>query len=60
MCQLGLTAYRWITPHGLARMVTPHGTARVELLRARDGTVLGECYPCSPIDLVHAGLPCGS
>lgn len=58
--QLGLTAYRWITPNGLARMVTPHGTARVELLRAWDGTVLGECYPCAPIDLVHAGLPCRS
>lgn len=55
--QLGLTAYRWITPHGLARVVTPRGTTRVELLRARDGTVLGECYPDPPVDLVHDGLP---
>ncbi|MCR1784510.1 hypothetical protein KVF89_18350 [Nocardioides carbamazepini] len=46
--QLALTAYRWITPHGLARVVTPRGTTRVELLRARDGTVIGECYPQPP------------
>ncbi|GAA1531411.1 hypothetical protein [Nocardioides humi] len=43
--QLGLAAYRWITPHGLARMVTPRGTARIDLLRAPDGTILGETYP---------------
>jgi hypothetical protein len=55
--QLGLTAYRWITPHGLARLVTPRGTTRVEVLRARDGTVLGECYPDPAVDLTYAGLP---
>lgn len=55
--QLGLTAYRWITPHGLARIVTPRGTTRIEALRARDGTVLGECYPDPPVELVHSGLP---
>jgi len=43
--QLALTAYRWITPHGLARVVTPRGTTRVELIRGPDGTVLGERYP---------------
>jgi hypothetical protein len=55
--QLGLTAYRWITPHGLARLVTPRGTTRVEVLRARDGTVLGECYLDPAVDLIFAGLP---
>ncbi|TNM40475.1 hypothetical protein FHP29_10535 [Nocardioides albidus] len=54
--QLGLTAYRWITPHGLARVVTPHGTTRVELLRTSDGTVLGECYPDPPVVLVDGDL----
>ena len=43
--QLGLAAHRWITPHGLARVVTPYGTTKVEPIRARDGTVVGECYP---------------
>ena len=32
--QLGLGAYRWVTPHGLARVVTPRGTRKVELLRS--------------------------
>ncbi len=44
VCQLGLGAYRWVTPHGLARVVTPRGTRKVELLRARDGTIAGEIY----------------
>ncbi len=42
--QLGLGAYRWITPHGLARLVTPRGTRHIELLRTRDDTVIGEIY----------------
>ncbi|WP_408896453.1 hypothetical protein ACJ5H2_16200 [Nocardioides sp. R1-1] len=54
--QLGLTAYRWITPHGLARVVTPRGTTRVELLRDSDGTVLGESYPAPPGVEIHAAL----
>ncbi|TYL45892.1 hypothetical protein FXB39_15985 [Nocardioides sp. BGMRC 2183] len=43
--QLGLAAHRWVTPHGLARVVTPQGTVKVDLIRARDGTIHGECYP---------------
>ncbi|MDQ6522019.1 hypothetical protein RB608_00325 [Nocardioides sp. LHD-245] len=46
--QLALTAYRWVTPHGLGRVVTPRGTTCVELIRDRDGTVVGECYPQPP------------
>ncbi|WP_408895757.1 hypothetical protein ACJ5H2_12660 [Nocardioides sp. R1-1] len=42
--QVALTAYRWVTPHGLGRVVTPHGTTPVEILRAPDGTVIGEVY----------------
>lgn len=43
LAQLGLGAYRWVTPHGLGRVVTPRGTQRVELLRA-GGKVVGEIY----------------
>ena len=43
--QLALGAYRWVTPHGLARIVTPRGTRKIELIRARDGTITGEIYP---------------
>lgn len=46
--QLALGAYRWITPHGLARLVTPAGTRPVGLLRQRDGTVVGETYAHGP------------
>ncbi|WGX98299.1 hypothetical protein [Nocardioides sp. L-11A] len=46
--QLALTAYRWVSPHGLGRVVTPRGTTCVELIRDRDGTVVGECYPQPP------------
>lgn len=43
--QLGLGAYRWRTPNGLARVVTPRGTQTVELITSPDGTILGEIYP---------------
>lgn len=43
--QLGLGAYRWETPHGLARVVTGNGTTPVELIRDRTGTAMGEIYP---------------
>ncbi|WP_436702241.1 hypothetical protein [Nocardioides sp. BYT-33-1] len=46
--QLALTAYRWVTPHGLGRVVTSRGTTCVELIRDKDCTVVGECYPQSP------------
>jgi len=42
--QLGLGAYRWETPHGLARVVTGRGTAKVELIKTPDGTTIGEIY----------------
>lgn len=48
--QLSLGAYRWVTPHGLARMVTPSGTRKVEILRANDGSVAGEIYPGTGLD----------
>jgi hypothetical protein len=50
--QLGLAAYRWITPHGLCRVVTPHGTRVAEPLHARDGTVIGEAYHHGPRILI--------
>jgi len=43
--QLALGAYRWTTPHGLARLVTGRGTHKVELLRTSSGTIIGETYP---------------
>jgi hypothetical protein len=43
--QLGLGAYRWVSPHGLARVVTPRGTRVVEPLRDENGRVVGELYP---------------
>lgn len=43
--QLGLGAYRWETPHGLARVVTGNGTASVELIRDHTGRAIGELYP---------------
>ena len=48
--QLGLGAYRWITPHGLARIVTPTGTRNIELLRTSDGQIVGEIYPGTGVD----------
>jgi hypothetical protein len=48
--QLGLRAYRWVTPHGLARMVTASGTRKVELLRTSDGRVAGEVYLGTGLD----------
>ncbi|GAA1542905.1 hypothetical protein [Nocardioides humi] len=42
--QLGLGAYRWETPHGLARVVTGSGTRPVELIRTSDGAAVGEIY----------------
>ncbi len=42
--QLALGAYRWISPHGLARIVTPSGTRRIEILRDPGGRVMGEIY----------------
>ncbi|HWU23968.1 MAG TPA: hypothetical protein VN088_20695 [Nocardioides sp.] len=42
--QIGLGAYRWLTPHGLCRVVTPRGTRVVEAIRADDGTPIGEIY----------------
>ena len=49
--QLGLGAYRWITPHGLARVVTPRGTRKVDLLRDERGQPIGELYAGPAIDL---------
>ena len=45
VAQLGLGAYRWETPHGLARVVTGNGTIPVELIRDRSGRAIGEMYP---------------
>jgi hypothetical protein len=42
--QLGIGTYRWVTPHGLGRLVTPNGTRRIELLRNKDGQVIGELH----------------
>jgi len=42
--QLALGAYRWVTPHGLARVVTRRGTARVTLIRGPDDQIAGEIY----------------
>jgi len=43
--QLALGAYRWVTPHGLARVVTPSGTRKIGVLRTSDGRIAGEIYP---------------
>jgi hypothetical protein len=48
--RLALGAYRWVTPHGLARMVTRRGTARVKLIRGPDGDIVGEVYDGPRID----------
>lgn len=48
--QLGLGAYRWLTPHGLARVVTPRGTRKVDLIRTDDDKVVGEIYRGPRID----------
>ncbi len=48
--QLGLGAYRWVTPHGLGRIVTPSGTRTIDLLRDPGGRVVGETYPGPRID----------
>lgn len=48
VAQLGLGAYRWETPHGLARVVTGNGTVPVELIRSNDGRTVGEIYPAPP------------
>lgn len=45
VAQLGLGAYRWETPHGLARVVTGNGTVPVDLIRDRQGRAVGEIYP---------------
>ncbi len=42
--QIGLGAYRWCTPHGLARLVTPTGTRKIEILRDPGGNPVGETY----------------
>lgn len=42
--QLALGAYRWISPHGLARLVTPAGTRQIEVLRDPGGRAMGEIY----------------
>lgn len=42
--QVGLGAYRWITPHGLARLVAPTGTRRIEIVRDSRGSPAGEIY----------------
>jgi len=42
--QIGLGAYRWITPHGLARLVTPTGTRKIEILRDPGLNPVGEIY----------------
>ncbi|GAA3645883.1 hypothetical protein GCM10022237_01750 [Nocardioides ginsengisoli] len=44
MRQLGKGAYRWETPHGLARVVTGRGTTHVELIKTADGATIGEIY----------------
>lgn len=48
VAQLGLGAYRWETPHGLARVVTGNGTVPVELIRSNEGRTVGEIYPAPP------------
>ncbi len=48
--QLALGAYRWITPHGLARMVTPRGTAKIRLIRCPNGDIAGEIYTGPRVD----------
>lgn len=42
--QIALGVYRWITPHGLARIVTPTGTKKVDLITNKTGEVTGEIY----------------
>jgi len=42
--QIALGAYRWITPHGLARVVTPAGTRIIEIVYADHGQPAGELY----------------
>ncbi len=49
--QLGLGGYRWITPHGLARVVTPRGTKKIELIRSKNGDIAGEIYRDRCIDI---------
>ena len=49
--QLGLGAYRWVSPHGLVRIVTPRGTRVVEGIRDESGRVIGEIYPAPPFAL---------
>lgn len=48
--QLALGAYRWITPHGLARVVTPLGTRTVEIIHDDHGNPIGEIYDGPAID----------
>jgi hypothetical protein len=43
--QLALGTYRWVTPHGLARMVTRHGTTKIQLIHGPDHQIVGEIYP---------------
>ncbi|GAA3810558.1 hypothetical protein [Nocardioides panacisoli] len=41
--QLGLGAYRWVTPHGLGRLVTTTGTKKFDPITGANGSV-GEIY----------------
>ncbi len=47
--QIALGAYRWITPHGLARLVGPTGTRKIEILRNSHGEPVGETYDGPPV-----------
>jgi len=50
--QLAHGVYRWVTPHGLARLVSRTGTHEIEVLRAADRRVIGEVYrPAIDIEL---------
>ena len=47
---IALGTYRWVTPHGLARMVTPRGTAKIRLIRGPNGDIAGEIYTGPRVD----------
>jgi len=42
--QVALGAYRWITPHGLARVVSPTGTRNIEIVYGDHDQPVGELY----------------
>ncbi|KAA1418938.1 hypothetical protein F0U44_10725 [Nocardioides humilatus] len=50
--QIGLGAYRWISPHGLARSVTRLGTRDIEILRDPGGRAIGEIYGSPGFELL--------